>query len=158
MRSGVRLAVDVGSVRIGMARSDASGTLAVPLDAVRAGDDSWEIVASVVTEWDALEVIVGLPRHMDGREGDAALRARSWATTLTERIPIPVRLLDERLSTVQAGRALRESGRSTREARSLIDSASAVMVLQSALDGEAATGAVPGELVVARPAREGDEA
>lgn len=147
MRSGVRLAVDVGSVRIGLARSDASGMLAVPLDAVRASDTSVGDVAAIAAEWEALEVYVGLPRHMDGREGDAAERARTWASSLAERSGVPVRLIDERLSTVQAQRALREAGRSTRESRSVIDSASAVMILQSALDGEAATGHVPGERV-----------
>lgn len=145
MRTGVRLAVDVGSVRIGLARSDASGLLAVPLEAVRAGDTSVEAVAAVVTEWEALEVYVGLPRHMDGREGDAAAKARAWAVQLSERVAVPVRLLDERLSTVQAQRALREAGRTTRQSRSVIDSASAVMVLQSALDAEAATGREPGD-------------
>lgn len=145
MRTGVRLAVDVGSVRIGLARSDASGLLAVPLDAVRAGDSSVEAVAAVVNEWEALEVYVGLPRHMDGREGDAAGKARAWALRLSELVAAPVRLLDERLSTVQAQRALREAGRTTRQSRSVIDSASAVMVLQSALDAEAATGREPGD-------------
>ncbi len=144
MRTGVRLAVDVGSVRIGLARSDASGLLAVPLEAVRAGDTAWDEVARIAAEWDALEIYVGLPRHMDGREGDAAERARAWAALLAERVSAPVRLLDERLSTVQAQRALREAGRTTRQSRSVIDSASAVMVLQSALDAEAATGREPG--------------
>lgn len=145
MRTGVRLAIDVGSVRIGLARSDASGLLAVPMDAVRAGDTAIEEVAAAVAEWDALEVFVGLPRHLDGREGDAAAKARVWAAGLAERVAAPVRLLDERLSTVQAQRALREAGRTTRQSRSVIDSASAVMVLQSALDAEAATGRPPGE-------------
>lgn len=145
MRTGVRLAVDVGSVRIGLARSDASGLLAVPLDAVRAGDSAVDEVARIAAEWGALEIYVGLPRHMDGREGDAADKARAWAALLAERVSTPVRLLDERLSTVQAQRALREAGRTTRQSRSVIDSASAVMVLQSALDAEAATGRAPGD-------------
>lgn len=137
--------MDVGSVRIGLARSDASGLLAVPLDAVRAGDTSVDDVAALAAEWDALEIYVGLPRMLDGREADAADKARTWAGRLAERTSAPVRLLDERLSTVQAQRALREAGRTTRQSRSVIDSASAVMVLQSALDAEAGTGRVPGE-------------
>lgn len=147
MRSGVRLAIDVGSVRIGLARSDASGMLAVPMDAVRAGDSAIDEIVDAAREWEALEIYVGLPRHLDGREGQAAALARSWAEDLAERVEAPVRLLDERLSTVQAQRALREAGRTTRQSRSVIDSASAVMVLQSALDAESGTGRVPGERV-----------
>lgn len=138
MRTGVRLAVDVGTVRIGIARSDASGTLAVPLDAVRAGEASFDAVAALAEEWAALEVIVGLPLSMSGEEGAAATAVRAWASTLAERVSVPVRLVDERLSTVQAQRALQAGGRSTRQSRSLIDSASAVMVLQADLDREAA--------------------
>lgn len=147
MRPGVRVAVDVGSVRIGVARSDATGMLAVPLDAVRAGDGDVAAVAAVVDEWAASDVYVGLPRHLDGREGDAAQRARHWAERLAASVNAPVRLVDERLSTVQAQRALRESGRSARQSRTLIDSASAVMVLQAVLDAEQRAGADIGELV-----------
>ena len=134
MRPGVRLCVDVGSVRIGVARSDASGTLAVPLEAVRAGDASVLEVAALVAEWSAVEVIVGYHLTMRGEEGSSAVAAREWADRLAELIPIPVRLVDERLSTVQAQRALHAGGRSTRQSRSVIDSASAVMVLQAELD------------------------
>lgn len=133
-RPGVRLCVDVGSVRIGVARSDASGTLAVPLEAVRAGDGSVAQVAALVDEWSAVEVIVGCPLTMRGEEGSSAVAARAWADGLAELITIPVRLVDERLSTVQAQRALHAGGRSTRQSRSVIDSASAVMVLQAELD------------------------
>jgi putative Holliday junction resolvase len=73
--------------------------------------------------------------------------ARDWALALAERLALPVRLIDERLSTVQAQRAMRQGGRSTRQSRSLIDSASAVMVLQSVLDAEQSSGQVPGEVV-----------
>lgn len=147
MRPGVRLAVDVGTVRIGLARSDATGTLAVPLDAIRAGEESVASVVGLVREWEAIEVVVGLPLHLDGRAGASADLARAWAQSLAEQVRIPVRLVDERLSTAQAQRALRESGMSTRQSRSLIDSASAVMVLQGALDHEARTGAPAGSLV-----------
>lgn len=144
MRTGVRLGVDVGTVRIGIARSDASGTLAVPLEAIRAGADSTADVAGLVHEWDAIEVVVGLPLSMSGEEGSAAAAARTWAAALAAHIDVPVRLVDERLSTVQAQRALHAGGRSTRQSRSLIDSASAVMVLQADLDREAAQAGTPG--------------
>lgn len=140
-----------------MARSDALGMLAVPLDAVAAGPDSLTAVCAVVDEWEAVEVYVGLPLHMSGLEGAASASAREWARTLAERTTAPIRLIDERLSTVQAQRALHAGGRSTRQSRSVIDSASAVMVLQSVLDAEQRSGAVPGELVPA-PAGEGEDA
>jgi len=133
---GVRLGIDVGSVRIGVARSDATGVLAVPLDAVPAGVDSWGVVSALAREWKAVEIIVGLPLSMDGSEGRAAVLVREWVEQLSERTDVPVRLVDERLSTVQAQRALHAGGRSTRQSRSLIDSASAVMVLQSVLDAD----------------------
>ena len=147
MQPGVRLALDVGTVRIGVARSDALGMLAVPLDAVPAGDGAWAAVAALVAEWEAVAVFVGLPLHLSGAESGSSGLAREWAARLAERIDVPVRLIDERLSTVQAQRALREGGRSTRQSRSVIDSASAVMVLQSVLDAQARTGALPGEPV-----------
>lgn len=143
----MRVAVDVGTARIGMARSDATGMLAVPLEAVAAGPSAITAVTDVIREWAAIEVIVGLPLHMSGREGSSTAMARDFAQDLVEQVDVPVRLLDERLSTVQAQRALREAGRSTRQSRSLIDSASAVMVLQAALDRESSTDEPAGELV-----------
>ena len=143
----MRIACDVGSVRIGVARSDATGILAVPLDAVPAVGDSLGTVAALVAEWEALEVYVGLPLHLNGSEGPSAKAARDWAGALAERIDVSVRLMDERLSTVQAQRGLHEAGRTTRQSRSLIDSASAVIVLQAALDQEQATAAVPGKQI-----------
>lgn len=149
----MRVAVDVGTARIGVARSDATGMLAVPLEAVGAGAASLAAVKAIIAEWEAIEVIVGLPLHMSGREGSSTAMARDFAQDLAEQVDVPVRLLDERLSTVQAQRALRESGRSTRQSRSLIDSASAVMVLQAALDRESSTGEPAGELVGRREDR-----
>ncbi len=134
MTPGIRLAVDVGSVRIGVARSDPRGVLAVPLDAVPAGPQSAVAVAAIATEYEAVEIIVGLPIGMNGHEGQAAERARSWSGELSPLVDIPVVLVDERLSTVQAQRGLRDAGRTTRSSRSVIDSASAVVVLQAYLD------------------------
>ena len=147
MRPGVRVALDVGSVRVGVARSDATGMLAVPLEAVPAGDAAVDAIRAIVDEWEAIEVYVGLPLHMSGAEGAAALKAREWAAALAERLDISVRLLDERLSTVQAQRALHAGGRTTKQSRAVIDSASAVMVLQAALDAERGSGIEPGECV-----------
>lgn len=139
----VLLACDVGSVRIGLARS--AGSLAVPLDAIAAGESSFDAVQSAVDELGVSTVYVGLPLRLTGDEGPAALAARSWAQTLSARLNTPVRLIDERLSTVQAQRGLHAGGRSTRESRPRIDSASAVVILQTVLDW--APGTEPGEPV-----------
>jgi putative Holliday junction resolvase len=147
MRPGVRIGCDVGSVRIGLARSDATGLLAVPLAALPAGAESIAACAAACVEWDAIEVVVGLPLHLSGEEGASAATARAWARGVSERTGLPVRLMDERLSTVQAQRGLRATGRTTRESRSFIDSASAVIVLQAALDAERAVGTPPGEVI-----------
>ncbi len=130
------MACDVGSVRIGIARSDPHGLLAVPLDAVKAGDIAMKDVALLAAEYEAIEIIVGLPLSMDGTEGKAAGLARSWASDLARQINIPIRLVDERLTTVQAQRGLHAAGRTVRNSRAVIDSASAVVLLQSDLDAQ----------------------
>ncbi len=134
MPKGVRLACDVGTVRIGVARSDFHGILAVPLDAVAAGEQSFSTIALLVEEYEAVEVIVGLPLNMDGTEGASADMARDWVNTLSDHITIPIQFIDERLTTVQAQRGLHAAGRNIKNSRSAIDSASAVVLLQSVLD------------------------
>ncbi|CAB4943979.1 MAG: Holliday junction resolvase RuvX [Actinobacteria bacterium] len=140
MRNGVRLACDVGSVRIGIARSDPGGLMAVPLQAVVADERAVAAVAALVDEYEAIEVIVGLPLSMDGTEGRAAVLARAWSDSLSAGVTVPVRMVDERLTTVQAQRGLHAAGRSVKSSRSVIDSASAVILLQSDLDAERAKG------------------
>lgn len=130
----MRLAIDVGSVRIGVAQSDARGILAFPVDAVPAGDDSCARVARLAIECEAVEIIVGLPIGMNGFEGHAAGVARAWAEKLGDKVLIPITFVDERLSSVQAQRGLHAAGRTTKTSRTVIDSASAVVVLQSYLD------------------------
>ncbi|MFA7324611.1 MAG: Holliday junction resolvase RuvX [Candidatus Nanopelagicales bacterium] len=134
MRPGVRLACDVGTVRIGVARSDLHGILAVPLDAIPAGEQSWQAIAALVDEYEAVEVIVGLPIKLDGTEGASAVMARDWAQRLGQTLSIPITMVDERLTTVQAQRGLHAAGRTVKSSRSAIDSASAVVLLQSALE------------------------
>lgn len=138
MLRGVRIACDVGSVRIGVARSDPSGLLATPLEAVRAGDDAFARVAAIVSETDAVEIVIGLPLSMDGTMGPAAERASAWAEGLRALIDVPVVCVDERLTTVQAQRGLHAAGRNTKTSRAVIDSASAVVLLQSHLDAQRA--------------------
>ena len=140
MRTGVRLACDVGKARIGIARSDPNGVLAVPLDAVKAGENSALLVRDIAVEYEAIEIIVGLPISMSGMLGAAAEYTHSWVDKLSAVTDIPIRLHDERLTTVQAQRGLHEAGRTTKSSRSVIDSASAVVLLQTCLDSERSSG------------------
>ena len=150
MRPGVRLGVDVGSVRVGLAASDREGLVASPVATLARDDKARSDVAAVVAqarEREAVEVVVGLPRSMSGREGPAAAAARRYAATLSAALaPTAVRLVDERLSTVSAHRALRAAGRPGRRQRSVVDQVAAVVILQQALDAERASG-VLGERV-----------
>jgi len=151
MRTGVRLGVDVGSVRVGLAASDPSGLLATPVQTLPrdpGGAADQDAIAAEVLRRAVLEVVVGLPRSLSGQEGQAAALARDYAGRLAVRIaPTPVRLVDERLTTVDAHRKLRDSGVAGRRQRAMVDQAAAVLILQGALDGERATGTPPGERV-----------
>jgi putative Holliday junction resolvase len=152
MRVGVRIGVDVGSVRVGVAGSDPAGVLATPVTTLRrdtrTGRDLDEL-SGMVTEREAVEVLVGLPRTLANRDGAAARAAREYAEALASRVqPIPVRLVDERFSTVEATRGLRAAGVKGRSMRGQVDAAAAVVLLQAALDTERATGNPPGEVLV----------
>ena len=148
LREGVRLAVDLGSVRVGVARSDPGGLLATPLTVVASGRDKLDELAKLAASADAIEVIVGLPTSLSGREGAAAAAARSFAADLARRLaPTPVRLVDERFTTTEAHQALRRSGKDSRARRGTVDAAAAAVLLQAALDTERATGRPPGQLV-----------
>lgn len=193
MRRGVRLGVDVGSVRVGLAVSDPDGVLATPVEtlargtshhapssphgpqqphaqstsdgfatpngdgkgrkAIRSagrGSSSAQVpadlrrIADEVAERQVLEVLVGLPRSLSGKEGPAAQAARAYAGALAELVDVPVRLVDERLSTVAAHRSLREAGMKGRKQRAVVDQVAAVVLLQNALDHERHTGQPPG--------------
>jgi len=133
-------------VRIGVAVCDPDGLVASRRDVIAAGDDS--ALLALVDEVDPCEIIIGLPIGMDGSIGVAAAQARAFAGGVHERTGRPVRLVDERLSTVQAQRGFHAQGRSVRQSRTMIDSASAEVVLQHAIDTERATGQPPGEVYV----------
>jgi putative holliday junction resolvase len=148
VRTGVRLGVDVGSVRVGVARSDPDGVLASPLEVIAHGRGDLDRLAGLVTSHGAVEVIVGLPTTLAGREGPAAAGARQVASALAARIaPVPVRLFDERFTTTTAHAVLRQSGKNSRARRPMVDQAAAAVLLQAALDAERSTGRPPGELV-----------
>ena len=153
MRPGVRIGVDVGTVRVGVAASDGTALLASPVVTLardpRTGKDL-EALRALVAEREAVEVVVGLPRSLHGGEGPAAAAARNYARAVALLVdPVPVRLADERMSTVSATRNLIASAphAGARKRRQQVDQAAAVVILQSALDHERATGSPPGEIV-----------
>lgn len=149
MRRGKRLAIDVGSVRIGLASCDAEGILSSPLPALKRMSQVSEVVTSIkalVSDLEIIEVIVGDPISMSGNVTSSTTDAREIAMEIASAISIPVRLVDERLTTVSAQAKLRQAGKDSREAKSFIDSASAVEILEQALNTERATGNAPGVL------------
>ena len=130
------LAIDYGSTRIGLALSDPTGTLARPLPFIPAKADAKlarEIAALVEKEHVEL-ILLGLPRHMNGSLGEAATLVQAFAAILGQATPIRIKLIDERLSTVQASRQLQEAGKNTRAQRGRIDSEAAAVLLQGYLD------------------------
>jgi len=146
VRRGVRLGVDVGRVRVGVARSDPDGLLALPV-ATLAAADALASIAAIVDEFSVLEVVVGEPVSLSGAATDSTTMARNFAAELAVAVPCPVRLVDERLSTTQAEGQMRGVGRSQRSSRPVIDQAAAVILVQHALDAERIQGVPPGRLV-----------
>ena len=146
MRRGVRIGIDVGDARIGVAQSDPSGLIATPVETVRRGPGDLDRIAAITADTDAVEVVVGLPRSLSGGEGPAAAKVRDFAARIATAVaPVPVRLCDERLSTVTAESVLRGQGRKGQKRRAVVDQAAAVVILQNALDTERSAGAAPGE-------------
>ena len=131
------MAVDLGSVRTGVAVSDELGMLAQPWKTLPGGDKALDAVVSAVGELKPSRVLVGLPRNMDGTYGPAAEHSRAFADQLRARIECAVGLWDERLTTVAAQRALQESGRKARDQRGVVDQVAAQILLQSWLDRSA---------------------
>ncbi|MBT2485990.1 MULTISPECIES: Holliday junction resolvase RuvX [unclassified Microbacterium] len=139
-RRGVRLGIDVGRARVGVARCDPDGMLAVPVETVPRSDTSIDRIVEIAREYDPLEIIVGLPVNMQGADTLSTTDAREFAAALQNRSGVAVRLMDERLSTVSAHAALRSSGRSQKKSRSIVDQIAAVVLLQQAIDTEKSTG------------------
>ncbi|WP_375431795.1 Holliday junction resolvase RuvX [uncultured Friedmanniella sp.] len=151
-RRGRRLGLDWGDARIGVAECDPDGLVAYPRDTVAAGPAELVQLAAIVAAVEPLEVVVGLPRSLNGSEGPAAVKVRERAAALAAAliaggVAVPVRLVDERLSTVSASRRLREGGRKARAQRGVIDMAAAAEILEHALAVERASGVAAGELV-----------
>lgn len=157
MDPGVRLGVDVGEARVGLAASDPSGLLATPVATLardREGRSDVDAIAREAAGRSAVRLYVGLPLGLAGGEGLASRRARDYADLLHLRLPgVPVHLVDERLTTVDAHRALHDSGLRAREHRARVDQAAAVLILQAALDAERTTGRPAGRLLGGRRPR-----
>lgn len=150
MRAGVRLGVDVGKARIGVARCDLHGMLATPVETVardHAGQTDVARISAIASGLDAVEVIVGLPLALSGATTASTNDAVAFARTLHAALGLPVRLVDERLSTVTAQSALRSSGRSAKTQRPVVDQVAATIILQHALDTERASGRPAGTLL-----------
>lgn len=150
MRSGVRIGIDVGKARIGVARSDAHAMLATPVETVprsATGDADVRRILAIAGELDPIEIVVGLPLALSGGHTASTTDAVGFATALAEASGIPVRLVDERLSTVSAHSALRSSGKKQKGSRGVVDQIAAVIILQHALDSERGSTLPPGSLV-----------
>lgn len=149
MRAGVRVALDLGAKRIGVARCDRDGILAVPVTTIDASAPAWiDAVRAVVAESSPIELIVGNPVSLRGRDELASQAVRERVAAIAEALPgMPIRLVDERLSTASAMRQLRDIGKSTKDARGIIDVQAAIGILEFALESERRTGQAPGELL-----------
>lgn len=137
MTTGKILALDVGERRVGLAISDPTGLLASPFGVVERGPDDISDIARIAEDNEVVEIVVGLPITMSGESGAQAGRVRAFIRDLRRVTDIPITTLDERLSTVQAERMLRDSGRSARSRsreRGRVDAAAAAVILQARLD------------------------
>ena len=135
MRSGVRIGVDVGTTRVGVARSDSAGTMAVPVATLRRPTALSELV-ELAREYEPIEFVVGLPVSLAGTETASTHDARHFAMELHAATSITVRLVDERLTTVSAQAALHAASHDTRSSRAVIDQVAATVLLDVALDAE----------------------
>ena len=130
-----------------LARCDPDGMLAVPVETVPRDDASIARLVAIAGEYDPLEFVVGLPVNLQGADTPSTVDAREFAAALQRESGVPVRLIDERLSTVSAHAALRISGRSQKNSRSIVDQVAAVVLLQQAIDTEKSTGNPPGATI-----------
>ena len=156
---GVKLGVDVGTVRVGVAVCDRDGILATPLKTLERNakkNTDVRVLAGLAAELDAVQIFVGLPRTLKGEEHASARMATDYAQLLADALAsrgsaIPVQLIDERLSTVTAHRNLHEAGMSSRNHRKVVDQVAAAGILQHAIDMQKARGTDVGSRVIAAP-------
>jgi len=149
VKSGRRLGIDYGDVRIGLALSDPSGIIATPLSTITLTGPSEGLgeIAAIVQEYDIAVIYVGLPLHLSGGHGESSMKVRGFVGELSARIgpSIPIRLVDERLSTSSAQRQARDDGRKV--SKENIDQLAATIILENALHAEKLQGELAGKSV-----------
>ncbi len=145
MRPGIRIGVDVGKARVGVARSDALGLMAVPVITL-ARATAIEDLAILADQFEAIEFVCGLPVSLDGSDTASTVDARNFAVELSQATGVAVRLVDERLTTVTAQNALRDATHSQKSSRPVIDQVAATILLDNALNAER-SGVTMGETV-----------
>jgi putative Holliday junction resolvase len=134
MLRGRRIAFDYGDVRIGVAVSDADSILASPLTTLVSGDPKlFSRIAELIAEYEPIALFVGEPLNLSGNSSTSAEKAEAFASTLREKFNIPITMIDERLSTVAATKAMRDNGINAKESRSRIDMAAAVAILEQGI-------------------------
>lgn len=138
MHDAVRLGIDVGKARIGVARTDAQATMAVPVETVPRDDAAVTRIIRIAHEYEAGMIYVGLPLSLKGQATPSTDDALEFAHLLQAELDIPVRMIDERLSTVSASASLQQAGHSAKSAKGIIDQAAAVVILEQALSTERA--------------------
>jgi putative Holliday junction resolvase len=138
MPTGVRLALDLGSARIGVAACDREGILAYPVTTLAAKPEPLTEIRRLVDEYEPAALVVGLPRDLAGRDGIAAQAVRVRAAVIAASVGVPVFLADERMTTATAAGRLRAAGHTARSGRAMIDQAAAVAILEGVLDAERA--------------------
>ena len=151
LRRGTRIGVDVGTVRVGVSRCDPDGILTMPVETVIRADDGSDVerICSIIDEYDALEVIVGLPKHLKGGEEKKKKGARRYGRRIKLARPhVRVALVDERLSSNQAHARLRQSGVPEREHRAVVDQVAAQIILEQALEAERMSDRAPGVEII----------
>lgn len=140
MERGRRIAFDYGDVRIGVAVCDPDGIVCTPLIALRAQEERLpEVIRELIDEYLPIYLVVGEPRHLSGLDSTKMNSVSKFVELLRSLTDLPVRLVDERLSTVTASAKLRRAGKDSRRAKEFIDSAAAVEILEAALANERAS-------------------
>ena len=137
MRAGRRIAFDYGDVRIGVAISDPSGLLALPLDHIQNNsENALNDIGALFAEYEPIYIAIGFPIHLSGKASAKSAAVEGFSSHLSGISNAPIYLIDERMTSVSAGRLLKEAGLNSKQARSEIDSQAAVAILEAALNQE----------------------
>ena len=136
MPFGRRLGIDFGQVRVGIALCDVDGLLATPLATIKNDKKLLSEIAKLIDEYQISGIFLGKPKHLSGVEGATVELVASFAEQLRDSFGLPITFVDERLTSIQAERALKSAGKDSRESRGLVDQLSAVAILQLGIEME----------------------